>query len=166
MKNIFEVLKDLIEFIIFGSKWLLIPFYGYLFYTLIHLMIHFVPDGHIGSETLMATLEAVDVVMIANLVKMIITGSYNSFVSKTHNETTEKVGSGLLKVKMSSSIVGVSSIHLLKTFIEAENLDWDTIWKQIAIHTVFVIGTLVLAWVDFIHHKGEALESQHANSEH
>ena len=164
--KILEKFKDLIELIIFGSKWLLIPFYLYLFWTLINLMVHFVPDGHIGSETLMATLEAVDVVMIANLVKMIITGSYNSFVSKNHTENTEKVGSGLLKVKMATSVVGVSSIHLLKTFIEAETLDWDTIWKQIAIHMAFVVGALILAAIDFIHHKGEAIEANHTKSEH
>ncbi len=150
-------IKKFIEFIIFSSKWLLIPFYLYLFYTLVHLMIHFVPDGHIGSETLMATLEAVDVVMIANLVKMIITGSYNSFVDKNHEEASEKVSSGLLKVKMSTSVMGVSSIHLLQSFISAETLDWDTIWKQVLIHGVFIIGSAFLAWIDYLHEKS----SQH-----
>ena len=58
----------------------------------------------------MVTLEDVDIVMIANLVKMIITGSYNSFVSKKHDDENEKVSSGMLKVKMSTSIMGVSAI--------------------------------------------------------
>jgi uncharacterized protein (TIGR00645 family) len=146
-------MKKFIETIIFSSKWLLIPFYLYLFWTLIYLMIHFVPDGHIGSETLMATLEAVDVVMIANLVKMIITGSYNSFVDKNHEEASEKVSSGLLKVKMSTSVMGVSSIHLLQSFISAEYLDWDTIWKQVLIHGVFIVGSGFLAWIDYLHEK-------------
>jgi len=56
----------------------------------------------------MHTLHAVDIVMIANLVKMIITGSYHSFIDKTHNEEIEKVSSGMLKVKMSTSILGVT----------------------------------------------------------
>lgn len=165
IKGIFESLKDLIEFFIFASKWMLIPFYFYLFYTLFNLMVALVNHGHINNELLISTLEAVDVVMIANLVKMIITGSYNSFVSKTHNETTEKVGSGLLKVKMATSIVGVSSIHLLQTFIASGTTDWETIWKQIAIHMAFVVGGLVLAFIDLLHHKGEALEHSH-NSTH
>ena len=148
-------MKKIVEKIIFSSKWLLIPFYLYLFWTLIYLMIHFVPDGHIGSETLMATLEAVDVVMIANLVKMIITGSYNSFVDKNHEEASEKVSSGLLKVKMSTSVMGVSSIHLLQSFISAETLEWDTIWKQVLIHGVFIIGSAFLAWIDYLHCKSE-----------
>lgn len=149
-------MKKIVETIIFSSKWLLIPFYLYLFWTLIYLMIHFVPDGHIGSETLMATLEAVDVVMIANLVKMIITGSYNSFVDKNHEEASEKVSSGLLKVKMSTSVMGVSSIHLLQSFISAETLDWDTIWKQVLIHGIFIVGSGFLAWIDYLHSKSEA----------
>lgn len=149
------MIKSFIEKIIFSSKWLLIPFYLYLFWTLLYLMGHFVTDGHISNETLMATLEAVDVVMIANLVKMIITGSYNSFVDKNHTESSEKVSSGLLKVKMSTSVMGVSSIHLLQSFISAETLDWDTIWKQVLIHGVFIIGSAFLAWIDYLHSKTE-----------
>lgn len=149
------MIKTILEKIIFSSKWLLIPFYLYLFWTLLYLMIHFVPDGHIGNETLMATLEAVDVVMIANLVKMIITGSYNSFVDKNHTESSEKVSSGLLKVKMATSVMGVSSIHLLQSFISAETLSWDTIWKQVLIHGVFIVGSAFLAWIDYLHCKSE-----------
>jgi uncharacterized protein (TIGR00645 family) len=148
-------LKNLIQTIIFNSKWILIPFYLYLFWTLIYLLIHFIPDGHIDNETLLKTLEAVDVVMIANLVKMIITGSYNSFVDKAHNETSEQVGSGILKVKMSTSVMGVSSIHLLQTFIAAGSTDWDTVWKQVLIHGIFIIGSGFLAWIDYLHHKTE-----------
>lgn len=148
-------LKTLIEKLIFSSKWLLVPFYFYLFYTLLYLMAHFVTDGHIGNETLMKTLEAVDVVMIANLVKMIITGSYNSFVSKNHEESSENVSSGLLKVKMSTSILGVSSVHLLQTFISAETIEWDIIWKQVLIHGIFIVGSAFLAWINYLHDKLE-----------
>ena len=166
--RLFEKTKDGIELIIFGSKWLLIPFYFYLFWTLIQMMITFVSHGHISGKELMPILEAVDVVMIANLVKMVITGSYNSFVSKKHNEETEKVGSGLLKVKMSTSIMGVSSIHLLQTFISAGTTDWDVVWKQSVIHGVFIVGSIALAWIDFMHHKAEILEYTHhkSNSHH
>lgn len=157
-------LKKAIEIIIFSSKWLLIPFYLYLFWTLVNLMLHFMPDGHIGNETLMKTLEAVDVVMIANLVKMIITGSYNSFVSKEHTESTEKVGSGLLKVKMATSIMGVSSMHLLQSFISVETLNWDVIWKQIAIHGIFIVGAMFLAIIDYLHHKTETHETTSNNN--
>jgi uncharacterized protein (TIGR00645 family) len=154
-------LKKIIEKLIFGSKWLLIPFYFYLFWTLIQLMFEFLTQGHISDEVLIQTLEAVDITMVGNLVKMIITGSYNSFVSKNHDEQTEKVSSGLLKVKMSTSIMGVSSIHLLQTFIAAKNTDWDTIWKQLAVHGIFIIGALVLAQIDFLHNKSESINKDH-----
>jgi len=146
-------LKDIIEKVIFFSRWLLIPFYLKLFYTLTLLLYQFVIEGHLSNEILMQTLEDVDIVMIANLVKMIITGSYNSFVSKDHSENTEKVSSGLLKVKMSTSIMGVSSIHLLKSFIESPTLDWDIIHKQVYIHLIFIVGSLVLAYIDYLHEK-------------
>lgn len=153
--------KKLIEEIIFSSKWLLIPFYLKLFYTLALLLYSFIVDGHLSNEILLQTLEDVDIVMIANLIKMIITGSYNSFVSKEHSEPTEKVSSGLLKVKMSTSIMGVSAIHLLKSFIEASTLDWDTIWKQVTIHGIFIVGAIGLAFIDYLHNKSETFSNEH-----
>ena len=104
----------------------------------------------------MESLEAVDIVMIANLLVMIITGSYTSFISKTHNGEVEKTSSGLLKVKMSTSILGVTTVHLLKTFIECSSQaapNWDLIYKQSFIHGMFMIGSLILAIIDYLHCK-------------
>lgn len=143
--------KRIVELLIFNSRWLLIPFYLKLFWTLLTLLYSFVVYGHITNEQLMQILEDVDIVMIANLVKMIITGSYNSFVDKNHGEEAEKVSSGMLKVKMSTSIMGVSSIHLLQTFMATP--DWSVIYKQVLIHGVFIIGALVLAVIDYLHCK-------------
>lgn len=148
-------LKYYVKTIIFCSKWLVIPFLIKLFFTLGMLLYHFVLENHISNEDLMTTLEAVDTVMIATLVKMIITGSYHSFVDKNHGEPGENSSSGLLKVKLASSIMGVTSIHLLQTFISVEHLSWDTINKQLIIHGVFMLGCLVLAIVDYLHCKSE-----------
>ncbi len=104
----------------------------------------------------METLEAVDIVMIANLVKMIITGSYNSFVSKTHGVDGEQVSSGALKVKMATSVMGVSSIHLLQTFINAANITDDVMHRQLLIHGTFIVGALALAVIDYLHSKSES----------
>lgn len=151
----------IIEFIIFRvSKQLLVPFYFYLLYTLIKVAVEFYLHGHLGNEHLMETLEAVDVVMIANLIVMIITGSYNSFVSKEHDYDGEKIGSGMLKVKMASSIMGVSSIHLLSAFIDSTNTSWDDIFKQCLIHAMFIIGCIALSYVDFLHSKSETFHEQ------
>ena len=149
-------LKHYVKTIIFYSKWLVIPFLIKLFFTLGMLLYHFVLENHISNEDLMSTLEAVDTVMVASLVKMIITGTYHSFVDKNHGEPGENSSSGLLKVKLASSIMGVTSIHLLQTFINVEHLTWDTINKQLIIHGVFMIGCLVLAIVDYLHCKSEA----------
>lgn len=148
-------LKKFIENVIFSSKYWLIPFYLKLFLTLTKLLYHFVVQGHLSNEDLMSALEDVDIVMIANLVKMIITGSYNSFVDKSHGVEGEQVSSGALKVKMSTSIMGVSSIHLLQTFVNAEHVEIDVIYKQLIIHGIFIIGAFVLAIIDYLHEKSE-----------
>ena len=150
-------IKKLIETIIFSSKWLLIPFYFKLFWTLGKLMYHFFIQGTLSNQDLMSTLEDVDIVMIANLVKMIITGSYNSFVDKSHGVEGEHVSSGALKVKMATSVLGVSSIHLLQTFINAANIGQDVIFKQLYIHGAFIIGAMFLAFIDYLHCKSEKL---------
>ena len=93
-------IKTIIKTIIFSSKWLLIPFLLKLFWTLSVLGFNFIVHGHVTNEGIMATLEAVDVIMCATLVKMIITGSYHSFVDKNHGEVGENSSSGLLKVKL------------------------------------------------------------------
>lgn len=99
---------------------------GVYVYTDTLEVIHMVHRGLSLStqQSMLILLELVDMAMIANLVKMVITGSYTSFVSKNHKENTERVSSGLLKVKMSTSLVGVSSFHLLQIFIEAKTISW------------------------------------------
>ena len=173
MNRVSSSLKKLVEKIIFSSRWLLIPFYLGLFvamlvYTYVYIedIIHLISQtkGITKDAILLSTLELVDIVMIANLVKMIITGSYNSFVDKEHDFKGEKVSSGMLKVKMSTSLIGVSSIHLLQTFINAEHAPWDDIHKQLAIHGVFLAGALILAIIDFLHSKSESLHNQSNNN--
>ena len=157
-------MKKFIENIIFGSRWILIPSY----IGLIAVMIIYT-FGYIGEvvhlignfreltreDLMLIILELVDVVMILNLVKMIITGSYNSFVDKTHGVDGENVSSGMLKVKMSTSLIGVSSIHLLQTFINASAITWDSLNKQL------LIGSLILAIIDYLHEKAEANAGGH-----
>ena len=157
-------MKKLIENIIFSSRWLLIPFYLGLFITmLVYTYVYISEICHLISEVtyltkdivLLTTLELVDIVMIANLVKMIITGSYNSFVDKSHGISGENISSGMLKVKMSTSLIGVSSIHLLQTFINSANETWESLSKQLYIHGMFLIGALILSIIDYLHCKTE-----------
>lgn len=162
-------MKKLVENILFGSKWLLTFFYlgliiGLLCYALVYAkgIYHLVVEANIFTREaiMLEVLELVDMVMIANLIKMIITGSYNSSVSKEHGQVGENVSSGLLKIKMSTSLIGVSSIHLLQTFINSSKIEWEDLNKQLAIHTSFLVGSFILALIEYLHDKGESLHNQ------
>lgn len=157
--------KSLIQRILFSSKWLLTPFYlglmvAQLFYCfkfceeVWHLIFEF---RHLSEgELMMIVLTLIDITMVANLVKMIITGSYQTFIEHVP-DSSEHVTSGLLKVKMGSSLVGISSIHLLQLFINSKGVqisDHDLIVKS-ALHMIFLVSTMGLAWIDFLHSKSE-----------
>lgn len=157
-------MKRFVENIIFNSRWILVPFYlglilAQVFYCvkfceeIIHLFRHF---NKMDESTLMLTiLTLIDITMIANLLKMIIAGSYQTFVEKIDGDHSEKVGSGALKVKMGSSLIGVSSIHLLQAFINTgANSDRELVAKC-AIHLIFLVSTVGLAYIDYLHSKSK-----------
>ncbi len=159
-------LKKLVEDILFGSRWLLILFYSGLIialcaYAITYVMqiVHLIQSiGFTSFDTItMIIIELIDMVMIASLVKMMITGSYHAFVDKHHHYKDEKSSSGFLKMKIATSLIGVSAIHLLQTFMRIGdpkfNTSWDTIYKQGFIHFAFILGALTLAMTDFIHDK-------------
>lgn len=162
---------------VFNSRFLLVPVYfgliiaeiGYsvkFFQEIYHMACEFKGLGE--TELLIGVLTLLDIAMIANLIMMIIIGSYSTFVSELQLNKTEAkpawlnhISAGTLKVKMGSSIIGVSSIHLLKDFIGAENINWDTCWKRMAIHIAIVISTVALQWFTLgekIDHKVEQHE--------
>ncbi|MFZ4596990.1 MAG: YqhA family protein, partial [Verrucomicrobiaceae bacterium] len=102
------------------------------------------PDGTVGlSETviMLVVLSLIDVVMISNLLIMVIVGGYETFVSRMHleghpdqPEWLSHVNASVLKVKLATAIIGISSIHLLKTFINAQAYDEKTLIAQTVIH--------------------------------
>lgn len=147
----FRNLKEVVEFAIFNSKWLLVPFYLKLAFTLLVMAIHFCWHGEIKEHEILSALHDVDITMVANLVKMIITGSYNSFVDKNHKDQSEKVSSSALKVKMSTSLVGVSSMFLLRVLLSISLYDWTQTKHQMIIHVVFLGGALVLSLIEVLH---------------
>ncbi len=107
------------------------------------------------SEIMLVVLGLIDVVMIANLLVMVIVGGYETFVSrlnlKGHPDEPEwlsHVNAGVLKVKLATALIGISSIHLLKTFIDTENHTEKSIFWQVIIHMTFVVSALLLAWTD------------------
>lgn len=155
-----------VENVLFGSKWLLSLFYfgliiGQLCYAWVYVKeIAFMLteiNAFTTSTIMLALLELVDMVMIANLVKMIITGSYNSSINRDHGFSNENVSSGILKVKMGTSLIGVTSIHLLQSFINSSNIGMEDFIKKLIIHVIFLVGGIALAYIEYLHDKGDAI---------
>jgi uncharacterized protein (TIGR00645 family) len=157
--------------LIFSSRWLQLPLYVglivaqvvyvYLFMKELH---HLITHAWEFSEQqiMLVVLGLIDVVMISNLLVMVIVGGYETFVSRLrlerHPDNPEwlsHVNSGILKVKLAMAIIGISSIHLLRTFIEAGALGGEgsrvteagVMWQTI-IHMAFIASAIGIAWVD------------------
>ena len=136
---------------------------------------HLVTDaGHLTeNEVMLLVLGLVDVVMIANLLIMVIIGGYETFVSrinlKNHPDQPEwlsHVNANVLKVKLAMAIVGISSIHLLQTFINAANTSSETMLWQTIIHVTFVISAVSLALIDrFLSPKSTGHQAAEANGQ-
>ena len=116
-----------------------------------------VPADVRDAETIvmLSVLGLIDVVTIANLLIMVIVGGYETFVSRLrleeHPDQPEwlsHVNAGILKVKLATALIGISSIHLLKTFINAGQLESQVIMWQVSIHLTFVFSAIALAWID------------------
>lgn len=172
---------SLLATLIFGSRWLQVPLYlgliiaqgVYVFLfvkELMHLIAHATSFGE--QEIMLIVLGLIDVVMISNLLVMVIVGGYETFVSRLRlqghpdqPEWLDHVNASILKIKLAMAIIGISSIHLLKTFIEAGNLGTEgakfseagVMWQTI-IHIVFILSAIGIAYVDKLSrdlpHKG------------
>ena len=104
---------------------------------------------------MLVVLALIDVVMISNLLIMVIVGGYETFVSRmgleAHPDQPEwlsHVNASVLKVKLATAIIGISSIHLLKTFINAAAYDEKTIYAQVGIHVTFLLSAIAIAAAD------------------
>src|SRR5688500_2357344 len=104
---------------------------------------------------MLVVLGLIDVVMISNLLIMVIVGGYETFVSRmgleSHPDQPEwlsHVNASVLKVKLATAIIGISSIHLLKTFINAAAYDAKTIYAQVGIHITFLLSAIAIAAAD------------------
>jgi len=174
-------IENIFEGIIFSSRWIQAPIYGgliigavlYAYKFLIELIHLCVTVGTIKEEVLMlGILTLVDISMVLNLLVMVIIGGYATFVSRMHLEEhedrpdwLEKIDAGTLKVKLAGALVGISGIHLLKSFIDISKKDFEQVKWQIVIHVVFLFSTLMLAYTEKIlhssHAKGEDSSPKH-----
>ena len=107
------------------------------------------------SIVMLVVLGLIDVVMISNLLIMVIVGGYDTFVSRValeghpdQPEWLDHVNASVLKVKLAAAIIGISSIHLLKTFINVANYSEHTVMWQTLIHGMFLLSAMALAQID------------------
>jgi uncharacterized protein (TIGR00645 family) len=107
------------------------------------------------ADLVLAVLSLVDLIMVANLVVMVIISGYENFVSHIDTEgITDKLSwfgkldAGSLKIKLASSIVAISSIHLLQRFLEANTMSNDKLYVLMAMHLTFVLSALMLTYID------------------
>jgi len=155
--------------LIFFSRWLQAPLYFglivvqgvyvyHFFLELVHLV--FGIKQYDEKDLITTVLNLIDIVMISNLLIMVVVGGYETFVSRlelrNHPDVPEwlsHVNAGVLKVKLAMALIGISSIHLLATFVHLDgknDLNTVTVILQIAIHMTFVVSALLLAWTDRI----------------
>lgn len=159
-------MPSLLGQIIFASRWLQLPIYlglivvqGIYAYKFMKSLWELAVNlQQMDSNTIMlAVLNLIDVVMIANLLVMVIVGGYEIFVSKLHTEEhpdepewLSHVNASVLKVKLSMSIISISSIHLLQTFVNAANMEEKTMMWQLFLHLGFLVSALAMAYTDKI----------------
>ncbi len=162
-------IESAFEKIIFASRWLQAPLYvGLIVGGVLYAYKFIVELVHLGltineiteSALMLGVLTLVDITMVANLLIMVIIGGYSTFVSRIdidqHEDKPEwlqKVDAGTLKVKLAGSLVGVSGIHLLQTFINIKNHETDHVMWQVIIHVVFLLSSIILAYSEKILHQ-------------
>jgi uncharacterized protein (TIGR00645 family) len=153
-----------LPWLLFGSRWLQVPLYlglivaqGMYVIQFMRELFHLIVDIHAFTETtiMLSVLGLIDVVMISNLLIMVIVGGYETFVSRmrleAHPDQPEwlsHVNASVLKVKLATAIIGISSIHLLKTFINAQAYSDRVLIAQTVIHITFLLSALAIAGVD------------------
>jgi uncharacterized protein (TIGR00645 family) len=148
--------------IIVASQWLQAPLYlglivaqgiyVYQFCVELVYLIHGLGKFD-EQEIMLMVLGLIDVVMISNLLIMVIIGGYHTFVAKIHfndqnpPDWLHHINASTMKVKLSMALIGISSIHLLKSFIDIEKIAKPDVYVQMGIHFLFVISAIGLAYI-------------------
>lgn len=156
-------MKKMIETILFSARWVL-PFFYIILFMLLIVYAYFDVKEFINyiihlkemnkNTAMLVFIEMIDMTMIANLGSMVIMGSYNSFVDKEHGyKIMKNISSGLLKVKISTSLVGVVAIALLQRAIIIEVVSWEILLKLGFVLSLFLFASLILMIVDSRHEK-------------
>jgi uncharacterized protein (TIGR00645 family) len=159
-----------LEVFLFNSRWALVPLYVGMLLTVLILSLKFVQEfihmiPHIlsapASQLILDILSLIDILLIANLIMIIVFSGYENFVSKLeilqdHVDRPEwmgKVDYNGLKLKVIGSVVAISSIELLRGFMNIQNLDDKTLAWMVGIHAMFVVSGVLFALMEKLHHS-------------
>ena len=166
-------LELLIERIILSSRWILVVFYlglaaslavyalsfGYKFYKVAINVFQYEE-----SDMILAILGLIDAALVASLIVMVMISGYENFVSRFDEGDGEvsflgKLDSGSLKIKVASSIVAISSIHLLQIFLNATQYDNSKLMWFTIIHLAFVVSAVLLGYLEKIMSKAKGKDA-------
>jgi uncharacterized protein (TIGR00645 family) len=158
------MLERWIEKLLFASRWILAPVYLALSLALVALAIKFFQEvfhvlTHVWTmaeaDMVLTILALVDMVLVASLVVMVMFSGYENFVSRLEvEEEADRLGwlgkldAGTLKLKVAASIVAISSIHLLRAFVNAPQIPNDKLMWYVIIHLTFVVSALLMGVLD------------------
>jgi uncharacterized protein (TIGR00645 family) len=162
-----RTVENTIEFLVFASRWVQVPVYlGLIVGSLVYVykfmeeLSTLVRNINIWNEVqvMLAVLGLIDISMVMNLMVIVIIGGYSIFTSRIDFDQQEDrphwidhLDADRLKVKLATSLASISGVHLLKTFIdihsETETGSLDELQFEIAIHLVFIVSALILAWI-------------------
>ena len=160
------MLEKPLEKLLFACRWLLAPLYLGLSLALIVLGIKFFQEAFhvlsqvtslIEADLVLTVLAMIDLVLVGSLIVMVMFSGYENFVSKIDIETSgdtpawlSKLDAGTLKLKVAASIVAISSIHLLRVFMDAQKIENDKIMWYVILHLTFVVSAVLLGVLDRI----------------
>ena len=162
-----EIEKQVERFIFF-SRWIQLPIYlGLIIASILYAVKFMMQLWHLISDfssltenmIMLSVLGLIDISMVINLLVVVFIGGYWTFVSKIDFEShvdkpdwLNKINASTLKIKLIISLVSISGVHLLKTFIDIHNIPLQDALLQTGIHMVFIISVVLLAWTDKIMH--------------
>jgi uncharacterized protein (TIGR00645 family) len=161
------MIERTIERLLFACRWLLAPLYLGLALALIALGVKFFQEAMhvlmtIGTlredQLVLIVLTLIDIVLVGSLIVMVMFSGYENFVSRIDVAGGDKLDAGTLKLKVAASIVAISSIHLLKVFMDAKTIPNDKILWYVVLHLTFVVSALLLGVLDrmsFADKRGE-----------
>lgn len=160
------MIEQKFEQTLFAMRWLLAPIYFGLSLALIALVIVFYQElFHVfpgildmaETEIVLTVLALIDIALVGSLLIMVMLSGYENFVSKIDlGEANEKLGwmgkldAGTLKIKVAASIVAISSIHLLRAFMDLQQIDNEKLMWYVIFHMTFVFSALLIGYLDKI----------------